>query len=415
MRFSPVMRFAAASRTLAVLVPLAVALALPPATAAAGVRSQENPGTGLAEGFRLPSELVEPSPWVPLVTQDPVPAAAALLPATVAHGRWNRETGRGFVLLSADGRQYRRLPYRESDTELVGALSPDGRWVAQVNRASNPLRLTGLVVTLLRLGEPNTRDVVLPEAEGLVRYLLFDQDGSRLYLVTGSTGRSWLWAVDTAAGKAELVCSCPARLGVDPDGAVHLHRGTPQAERLGLPLYGAAGEPAQGWLGRYPDALAEDGSWAELHEYDQVRVVGGGQDVPRVLQPDEGAHAVPLWLGNGRLIVAVGGDDVPRRVDGFRLLSVDLATKEPVTALTAPPARGGAGPALALGAVLAPGRRPTAATGVPWWSGDRRAYHLGAVPEELAAHPVRDGAAAVAVLAAAGLLVVRRRRRRALR
>lgn len=409
------MRITAASRTLAVLVPLAAVLALTPVAAAAGARSQENPGTGLSEGFRLPSVLEEPSPWVPLVTQDPVRAAAALLPATVAHGRWNRETGRGFVLLSADGSQYRRLPYRESDTELVGALSPDGRWVAQVNRTANPLRLTGLVVTLLRLGERSTRDVLLPEADGLVRYLLFDQDGSRLYLVTGSTGRSWLWTVDTAAGKAELVCSCPARLGVDPTGAVHLHRGTPQAERLGLPLYGAGGEPAQGWLGRYPDALAEDGSWAELYEYDQVRVVGTGRRVPPVLQPDEGAHAVPLWLGTNRLIAAVGGDDLIGRADGFRVVSVDLSSKEPSTALTAPELLGGAGPVLALGAVLAPGRRPTASTDVPWWSGDRRTSHLGAVPEELADHPLRDGAAAVAVLAVAGLLVARRRRRRALR
>lgn len=132
----------------------------------------------------IPDRLWKPPPWTPLVTDRPIAAAGVAL---------LDESGNGY-LVSADGRDYRRLPVGLSRLSArFVVLSPDGRRVVWGGEGRLDGPATGSsapygpsVLHLLRLGGP-AREIRLPDA-GLgseIAQLAWAGDGRTLY-VTGS-------------------------------------------------------------------------------------------------------------------------------------------------------------------------------------------------------------------------------------
>jgi hypothetical protein len=260
----------------------------------------------------LPTRLETPPPWTPLVTEHPIEAASALFADPVVHGLGS---GTGLFVLSADGRDYRRLPWSGGQADGLTAISADGRWVAWVEGSPEQPLSPVLTVHVLRLRDGLHHVVRLPDRGlgGSVDLMVFRPDDSGL-LVQGGMSTSdtadvsaTTWRVDLRSGQAGQECSCLTALGVDRGGRLYAKAGERTSTAAGLPTFDPGGEfvniqPVSG----LPVAVSPDGrAWASGRDDTHVQVVGVG---PETLLPQvPGSNPQVLGWGAAGILVAATG------------------------------------------------------------------------------------------------------------
>lgn len=268
------------------------------------------PGSG---GHTLDGPLGVPTRWrAPAVPADlgdrPLEAASMAV--------WS---GEAVVLVSADGRGYRRL------APVSGArgfrLSPDGRRLAWVGRDLRRDPEAALWIVRLADGaEAGWVGVRPPGERPFATSLDWSPDGSRLVVTGGDftsppTGgervEPRLWDVDARTGAVHLRCACGA--GVRSTAAGRLV----QVPRSGGTDVGAPLPAGTGRLPALPPTLTgapvvdpEGRRWA-APDADHGTTVTGADGVARPLPPapdDDGpaAYGLLAWTGDGIWAVADG-------------------------------------------------------------------------------------------------------------
>ncbi len=165
----------------------------------------------------LPRLLPLPTPWTPTITQSPIERASLLLRLDVTDPDWG--DGDVDLVLSADGRTYRRLQVPDASLELTD----DGRYVVYtVSTPSNEER-PHTVLHVLRLADGKDRAVALPDG-GLfstVDRVVLSPDSRTAYVVgtdgtAGSTSsgsaNDITWKVDLASGRVQRVAERPIHI-----------------------------------------------------------------------------------------------------------------------------------------------------------------------------------------------------------
>ena len=230
-------RFRAASLVAAaVLVVLAGAALL---AAGPGLVHRSAPASGPAG---LPERWWTPPEWTPSVVGRPIEAASLLLDTTVvATGDAGVDGGlvRGFVVVSADGTAYRRIPAPDGAAVF---LSPTGRHVAWLTGA--PGRSSSVVV--LELGTGRSRTTPLPAGThpeaATVSWLPADAGVVVSSEIDGRQSATAVSRVDLD-GRLTRLCGCGCGSGVvgaaDPVGRVVVAGPAPQTPLTRLP-----GQPA---------------------------------------------------------------------------------------------------------------------------------------------------------------------------
>ncbi len=142
----------------------------------------------------LPERLFVPPPWTPRVLDRPVVRAAYVV-ATSFKGFGGLSEAVGAVVVSADGGDYRTLPWQNGDHGL--SLSPDGRRVAWVRGASTGATSTNNAVVLtLATGSLLTARNGVTDAQGTT----WSRDGRSLAV----WGVDYVTPNDSSAGVANV-------------------------------------------------------------------------------------------------------------------------------------------------------------------------------------------------------------------
>jgi len=361
----------------------------------------------------VPARYYTPPVWTPDVLRAPIRAAGLVLQTPLADGRGR--VSPGFVLVSADGTQYRRLPGDGADRAVGAALSQDGRWVAWWAKGQDPAKARPpFVIHVLRLDDGARRDVALPGGF-TVFTAVWGQDAGTLYVTGGvpdfSGGRSAAWTVDVARGVA---ASNPASVvAVGPDGTAY-----------GPPYIDPSAGVRPLWVSRQPEdeplgdlsvdlAISPDGSrWAKasnavpppIDTPPGVHLVAtdGSVHVWPLLPPPRSMVEVVGWGPRGVLLSEMPVGDV-RPGDRTRLLWLDVGTGRVTTASTGPAADGTgrlAVPVAVATDLVRSGRTvPGAAPSWPWWQPERLRHAAST-------HIALVGGAAASVAAIAVMLAV---------
>ncbi|NLT54380.1 MAG: hypothetical protein GXX79_07385 [Actinomycetales bacterium] len=172
----------------------------------------------------LPDRWWSPPRATPELAAGDMEVASMALASRVSRGAPDRL--QGFVVVSGDGRVYRRLPWTRDDRAVT--LSPDGRWVAWASERWRSGSRDPSVLHLLRVAGADRVDVPLPDLGrgGTAERIAWDTRTGGVVVTgyvrptDGTGGKPRSWSV-TATGKVSVLCECaPVTVGTGPGGGV---------------------------------------------------------------------------------------------------------------------------------------------------------------------------------------------------